>query len=112
MVAEDVEGEALSTLVVNKLRGTLKAVAVKAPGYGDRRKAMMEDIAVLTGGKAIFEDLGIKLENVELEDLGRGQENYRDERKHDSHRGRRKEIRYRGSRQADPEPNRGDNLRL
>ena len=71
VIADDVEGEALSTLVVNKLRGTLKAIAVKAPGYGDRRKAMMEDIAVLTGGKAIFEDLGIRLENVELEELGR-----------------------------------------
>jgi chaperonin GroEL len=71
VVSEDVEGEGLSTLVVNKLRGTLKAVAVKAPGYGDRRKAMMEDLAVLTGGKAIFEDLGIKLENVGLDDLGR-----------------------------------------
>lgn len=71
IVAEEVEGEALATLVVNKLRGTLKAAAVKAPGYGDRRKAMLEDIAVLTGGKAVTEDLGIKLENVRLEDLGR-----------------------------------------
>jgi len=71
ITAEDVEGEALATLVVNKLRGTLKAAAVKAPGYGDRRKAMLEDIATLTGGKAITEDLGIKLENVRLEDLGR-----------------------------------------
>ena len=71
VVAEDVEGEALATLVVNKLRGTLKAAAVKAPGFGDRRKAMMEDIAILTGGKAIFEDLGIKLENIEMGDLGR-----------------------------------------
>src|SRR5438034_2817268 len=71
VVAEDLEGEALATLVVNKLRGTLKVAAVKAPGYGDRRKAMLEDIAVLTGGKAITEDLGIKLENIKLEDLGR-----------------------------------------
>jgi chaperonin GroEL len=71
IVSEDVEGEALATLVVNKLRGTLAVCAVKAPGFGDRRKAMMEDIAVLTGGKVISEDLGIKLENVKLEDLGR-----------------------------------------
>jgi chaperonin GroEL len=71
IVAEDLEGDALATLVVNKLRGTLKVAAVKAPGYGDRRKAMLEDIAVLTGGKAVTEDLGIKLENIKLEDLGR-----------------------------------------
>src|SRR5438105_1775005 len=71
VVAEEVEGEALATLVVNKLRGTLNACAVKAPGFGDRRKAMLEDIGVLTGGKAIFEETGIKLEGVTLEDLGR-----------------------------------------
>src|SRR5471030_2152099 len=71
IVAEEVEGEALATLVVNKLRGTLNACAVKAPGFGDRRKAMLEDIGVLTGGKAIMEDIGVKLEGVRLEDLGR-----------------------------------------
>jgi chaperonin GroEL len=71
IVAEDLEGDALATLVVNKLRGTLQVAAVKAPGYGDRRKAMLEDMAILTGGKAITEDLGIKLENVALDDLGK-----------------------------------------
>jgi chaperonin GroEL len=71
IISEDVEGDALATLVVNKIRGTLQCVAVKAPGFGDRRKEMLEDIAILSGGKAISEDLGVKLENVKVEELGR-----------------------------------------
>src|SRR5207247_3212455 len=71
IIAEEVEGEALAALVVNKIRGTLNVVAVKAPGFGDRRKAILEDIAVLTGGRLLSEDLGIKLENVQVSDLGK-----------------------------------------
>ena len=70
IIAEDIEGDALATLVVNQLRGTIKVCAVKAPAFGDRRKAILEDLAILTGGQVITEDLGIKLENVELSDLG------------------------------------------
>ena len=71
MISEEVEGEALATLVVNKLRGTINACAVKAPGFGDRRKAMLEDISILTGGTAIMEETGIKLEGVKIDELGR-----------------------------------------
>ena len=88
IIAEDVEGEALTTLVVNRLRGTFTCCAVKAPAYGDRRKAMLEDIAILTGGTAICESLGLKLENLELNSTGPRQEGHRRQGQHDDHRRR------------------------
>ena len=112
IIAEDIEGEAPATLVVNKLRGGLKVAAVKAPGFGDRRKAMLEDIAVLTAGTMIAEDLGIKLENVTLQMLGKAKRVQDREGEHHDHRRRRVEEGHRRPHRPDQGADRGDDLRL
>ena len=112
VVAEDIEGEALATLVVNTIRGIVKVAGVKAPGFGDRRKAMLQDIAVLTGGEVIAEEVGLTLEKATLAEPGPGQEDRRGEGKHHDHRRRRQGGRHQGPHRADQAADRGSDLRL
>ena len=110
IIAEDVDGEALATLVVNNIRGILKTTAVKAPGFGDRRKAMLEDIAILTGGTVIAEELGLKLENATLKDLGRAKTRRSGQGRHDDHRRRRRKGGDRSAREEHPQADRGSDV--